>query len=195
MKNSKSVLIAFCLLMVVFILCRMFNHTSGFTPQFAMAIFGGAIFRNNKKWAFALPLIPLFLGDVLFQIMYLMGKSNFPGFYEGQLQNYLLFAALTTLGFLVSERGVVNKVVSIFCTSLAAPTVYFFLSNFLLWASNSGTRGFNRPKTWDGLILCFQDALPFYPNSLYSTVFFSAVLFGGYYLVQYTTTSNKLAAE
>ena len=68
--------------------------------------------------------------------------------------------------------------------SLAAPTIYFILSNFILWAGWTGTRGLGRPKTFDGLLLCYNDAIPFYRTSLYATVIFSAILFGAYYLIR-----------
>jgi hypothetical protein len=41
-----------------------------------------------------------------------------------------------------------------------------------------------RPKTFSGLMQTYIDGLPFFQTSLYGTLFFSAVLFGGYYLVK-----------
>ena len=76
--------------------------------------------------------------------------------------------------------------------SIAAPTVFFLVSNLVVWAGWQGTRGFGRPKTIDGLLQCYADALPFYPNSIYATLLFSTVLFGGYYLVK---NYNKLFAQ
>lgn len=195
MKTTKSVIVAFVLLVLVAALYRIVpNRPLGFAPQYAMALFGGALFKHDKKWAFALPVFSMFLSDLLYQLLYNAGISATPGFYEGQWQNYLLFFLLTAMGFLVKKINVISVAVA----SLAAPTVFFFVSNFLVWAGTQGTRGLNRPKTFDGLLQCYEDGLPFYPNSLYATLFFSLVLFGGYYLLknnlQHEKATNKKAS-
>jgi hypothetical protein len=145
-----------------------------------MAIFGGAVFIQNKKWAFILPVFSMFISDLLYQLLYSANLSATPGFYEGQWQNYLLFAVLTVIGFFITRINVRN----VLAASIASPTVYFILSNFIVWAGWQGTRGFNRPRTWQGLLQCYNDALPFYPNSLYATFLFSTILFGGFYLLK-----------
>jgi hypothetical protein len=178
MKITKSVIISLVLLVLVSALYRIFpDRPYGFAPQYAMAIFGGAIFRKNKSLAFVLPLLSMFLSDLLYQVLYNTGASVIPGFYEGQWQNYLLIASLTLIGFLIKRINVLNVLLA----SLASPTAYFLLSNLFVWA---GGGGLQRPKTFSGLIMCYNDALPFYPNSLYATVFFSGVLFSGYYLIK-----------
>ncbi|TKK67426.1 hypothetical protein FC093_14095 [Ilyomonas limi] len=189
MKITKRIVVALVLLTAVCALYRIIpGRPWGFAPQIAMAVFGGAIFINNKKWAFAAPLLSMFLSDVLYEVLYHAGISVMPGFYEGQWQNYLLFGLLTTVGFLVKKINVLNVLLA----SIAAPTVYFIISNFLVWTAGAG---WSRPKTLSGLMMCYNDGLPFYPNSLYSTVFFSIVLFGGYYLIQKSIAnkSNQLA--
>ena len=181
MKISKSVIIAMVLLVLVAALYRVFpNRPLGFAPQYAMAIFGGAIFVNNKKWAFLLPILSMFLSDLLFQVLYANHLTSMQGFYEGQWQNYLLFAALTSIGFFIRKINVLN----ISIASIAAPSVFFLFSNLVVWAGWQGTRGFGRPKTLNGLLQCYADALPFYPNSIYSTLLFSCILFGSYYLIK-----------
>ncbi len=179
MKISRSVILAFGFLILAASLYRVWDgRPYGFAPQIAMAIFGGAIIKN-KKLAFILPLLSMFISDAIYQVLYLNGYTTIQGFYEGQWQNYLLFGLLTTIGFLIKKVNVLNVLVA----SVAAPTVYFILSNFIVWAGWQGTRGLGRPKTWEGLMMSYTDALPFYPNSIYSTLIFSAIFFGGYYLV------------
>lgn len=178
MKITKRIVVALVLLTTVCALYRIIpGRPMGFAPQIAMALFGGAIFIKNKKWAFVLPLLSMFLSDLLYEVLYNAGLSTLPGFYEGQWQNYVLFALLTTIGFLMKKVNVSNVVLA----SIAAPTVYFILSNFLVWAAGAG---YARPKTLSGLMMSYNDGLPFYQNSIYATLFFSAVLFGGYYLIQ-----------
>lgn len=184
MKITKQIVVALILLTVVCALYRIVpGRPWGFAPQIAMALFSGAMFIKNKKWAFVLPLLSMFLSDLLYEVLYNAGVSTIPGFYEGQWQNYLLFALLTAVGFLVKKVNVLN----VLLTSIAAPTIYFIISNFLVWTAGAG---YARPKTFEGLMMCYNDGLPFYQNSLYATVFFSAVLFGGYYLIQ-KLSANK----
>lgn len=179
MKQKKSIITALILLVVIAAVYRLVpNRPWGFAPQIAMAVFGGAVFVNDKKWAFVLPVLSMFLSDLLFEALYKAGFTATQGFYEGQWQNYVLFALLTFIGFAVKKE----KVLSILAASLVAPTVYFLLSNFLVWYS--GTGGYQRPKTWNGLLLSMNDGLPFYGGSIAATLVFSAVLFGGYYLVK-----------
>ena len=117
---------AFALLIVVAIFYRLIPMPTGvygFTPMFAMAIFGGSIFSNNKKYAFALPLFTFFLSDVLFEVLYRAGKWSVPGFYQGQLVNYILFALTVCVGFLIKR----TKTLNIAAASIAAPTLFYIL--------------------------------------------------------------------
>ena len=179
MKISKQILGSFILLVVIASLYRIMpGRPYGFAPQIAMAIFGGAIIKD-KKYAFLLPLLAMFVSDSLYQLLYINGIGNIYGFYEGQLLNYILLAGLTAFGFFIKNMNVK----SIAAASLSAPTAYFLISNFLVWASSSPLAGLQRPKTFNGLMMCYTDGLPFYPWSLASTFVFSAILFGSYYLM------------
>jgi hypothetical protein len=41
--------------------------------------------------------------------------------------------------------------------------------------------------------MCYNDALPFYPNSVYACIFFSAILFGTYALIRKKETNLSTA--
>jgi hypothetical protein len=179
MKITKHVALGFILLILVASLYRIMpGRPYGFAPQWAMAIFGGAIIKD-KKFAFLLPLLSMFISDALYEILYRNGVGNIQGFYEGQLTNYILFVLMTFFGFFIKNFNI-GKIV---LASLAAPTAYFLLSNFMIWVSNSPYAGLQRPKTLDGLILCLEDGLPFYAWSIAGTLVFSAILFGSYFLI------------
>lgn len=160
----------------------------GFSPMIAMAIFGGAIIKE-KKYAFLLPLLAMFMSDALYQLLYINGASAIPGFYDGQVVNYLLFGGMTVFGFFI--KGFDLKKIGL--AALSAPTAYFLISNFLVWASASPMAGLARPKTFSGLMMCMTDGLPFYPWSLVSTILFSAILFGTYYFINEKNVSLKVA--
>jgi hypothetical protein len=188
MKQNKTFLWSLLALIVIAALYRIIpGRPMGFAPQIAMALFAGAVIKD-KKWAFALPLFSMFISDVLYEVMYSMNITDIKGFYQGQLANYLLFGGITILGFFIKK----SSFISVFTYSLLGPTLYFLISNGLFWLSggvNAVNIATNQPLTRDinGLMLAFVQGLPFYKGSLVATICFSAILFGGYYLL----TKNK----
>jgi hypothetical protein len=149
----------------------------GFAPQIAIALFSGSLFVKNKQFAFLLPLISMFLSDLMYQVLYVNHLSSIQGFYDGQLENYLLIAATAIFGFGLQTNNV-SKFVGNF---IAAPTVFFLVSNFIVWASFGG---YQRPMTASGLMQTMVDGLPFYGYSVAGTFVFGAIMFGGFKLVQ-----------
>jgi hypothetical protein len=186
---NKSTISSLILLIVVAAIYRSIpDRPMGFAPQIAMALFGGAVIKD-RKWAFIFPVLSIFLSDVLYHFLYIAGLSDMPGFYEGQWQNYLLFAALVFTGFMIKKINVINVVAG----SLLATVVYFLTSNFVVWAGWQGTRGLGRPKTLDGLMMCYIDGVPFFRMSIIATLIFSTILFGGYYLINRKSVQLKAA--
>jgi uncharacterized membrane protein (UPF0136 family) len=189
MKINRSLLLSFILMIVISALYRILpNRPMGFAPQIAMGLFSGALFVRDKKWAFALPVLSLFISDLLYQFLYNQGLSTIQGFYDGQWVNYLFLASMTFFGFWVNTRKPANVALA----ALSAPTAFFLMSNFNVWL-NAPRFGLGRPQNFQGLILTYQDALPFYKNSIIATVVFSAVLFGTYYLLNRKTTQGLVA--
>ncbi len=190
MKSNKSLVLTLVVLIVIAALYRIVpGRPWGFAPQIAMALFGGAVIKD-KKWAFALPIFSMFLSDLLFQGLYNAGLTSMYGFYDGQLLNYGLFALMVVIGFAIRKITLVN----VLAASLIAPTVFFLLSNFITWSGMAGgLRGLNRPLSVEGLVMAYADGLPFYRGALLATVFFSTLLFGGYYLLTKNQTAVKAA--
>ena len=186
MKLNKSVLLAFGLLLIAASLYRAFpGRPYGFAPQMAMALFAGAVIKD-KKWAILLPLISMMISDAFYQFLYVNGLSTISGIYEGQIVNYALIAGLTVFGFLIKKISFLR----VLSFSLAGSVLFFLVSNFSVWAAGAG---FNRPKTFDGLMMCYYDGLAFfrdyglvngfYGNLFLGDLFFCGVLFGSYYLL------------
>ena len=148
----------------------------GFAPQIAMALFSGSIIKN-KRYSFLLPILSMLLSDILYEVFFQFKITPIVGFYNGQVENYLLFASVTLIGFLIRKQNWLQ----IFAGALAGATFYFLLSNCLVWmAGGLALNNLPYAKSWDGLISCYTAAIPFYIGSLFATVFFSVVLFGGY---------------
>lgn len=152
----------------------------GFAPQIAMALFAGSIVKD-KKFAFILPLFSMFVSDLLYEVLYSFNIAAVPGFYEGQLLNYVLIGAVTFIGFAVNSK----KILQIIAGSFAGAIAYFFLSNLAVWLGGGlALNNLPYPKTAEGLLTCLTAGLPFLKGSLYATLFFSGILFGGYYLLE-----------
>jgi hypothetical protein len=184
MKLNKNVLLSIGLMVAISSVYRILpNRPYGFAPQIALALFGGAFFVQNKKLAFTLPLISMFISDLLYQVLYNYGYSEMEGFYSGQWINYLLIGSLTVFGFLIRNA----KISKVILASIAAPTTYFLLSNGLVWLGNGG---YHRSRTMSGLVQTLIDGLPFYRNSVIGTVVFGAILFGGYSVLKTSETKQ-----
>ena len=177
MKIERSIIVSFVLLLLMASLYRLLpGRPLGFAPQIAMALFSGSIIKN-KQYSFLLPIISMLLSDIVFELLFQFNISPIAGFYSGQVSNYILFASVTVIGFLIRKENWLQ----IFAGSLAGSTFYFLVSNFLVWlAGGLGLNNLPYAKSWDGIMSCYTAALPFYQGSVYATVFFSAVLFGGY---------------
>jgi hypothetical protein len=173
MKQNRSVLVAFGLLILAASLYRVWpDRPFGFAPQWAMAIFGGAVIKD-KRLAFLFPLLSIFISDTIYQLMFQNGATQIWGFYEGQWSNYVLFGLLTVFGLMIRKISWIK----IIAASLSAPSVYFLISNFLVWI---GGGGYHRPT----LMGAYIDGIPFYQMSLMATLIFSGVLFGTYFLIR-----------
>jgi hypothetical protein len=61
---------------------------------------------------------------------------------------------------------------------VAGSTAYFLISNFGVWLGSGCAGQILYPHTWRGLANCYLAAVPYYPNSLISTVVVAGLLFG-----------------
>ena len=154
MKFNRSTLLSFLLLIVAASLYRVWDgRPFGFAPQIAMAIFGGAVIKD-KRLAFVLPLLSMLLSDLLYQALYVNGLRSIQGYYSGQCVNYLIFAGLTVFGFLMKKINAIN----VLGFSVGGSVLFFLVSNFSVWM---GGGDLGRAATFEGLLLCYGDALAF----------------------------------
>ena len=186
MKMNRSILIIFLLSLVAAALYRLIpDKPEGFAPQMAMALLGGALIKD-KKWAFILPVLSLFISDLAFQLLYQAGMTSKLGFYDGQWVVYLAFIAITCFGFLMKKVNILN--VAIF--SIAGSVFFFLITNYITWEVG---QGFARPHTFEGLMQCYSDGILFYRqfglikgfdgNFILGDVAWAFILFGLYSLL------------
>src|SRR6476620_958661 len=134
MNSNKNIIVTLVLMIVVAALYRVIpDRPMGFAPHLAMALFGGAVIKD-KKLAFAVPIFSMFISDVIYHLLYINGLTPISGFYEGQLTNYILFGAMTAIGFMMKRINVPNVIMF----SLLVCTAFFLLSNFFVWNAGSG---------------------------------------------------------
>tara|TARA_Y100000590_G_scaffold126542_1_gene144726 strand:- start:70 stop:576 length:507 start_codon:yes stop_codon:yes gene_type:complete len=154
--NIKIILL--CIIIFLVSLTRIFPHPPNFTPILALAIFGGAYFPN-KIAALTLPVIAMFLSDLIL------------GFHSQMYVVYGTIVILSFLGNIIKTKNIKNLAIS----GLVGSLFFFIITNFSVWISGS-----LYPLTFDGLIQCYIMAIPFFHNTLISTLLFISVLFFGY---------------
>lgn len=169
MKLTKQTVLFFFILVAVStlvkIICAPQINLSGFTCVMSVSLFAGLMIKDRKV-AFLLPLITLLLSDMLLQLLHVLNLFPFMGFYSGQIVNYVLFLLLTLIGI-----GLRNyKTAGVITAAFAGPTVFFLLSNFVVWKTQAATMGYNTDIS--GLWQSYTLGLPFYRNSVISTVIF-----------------------
>lgn len=157
----KKDLFLFSILTVVAVLSRLVSHTSNFTAVGAAAVVAGLLIER-KTLALAVPLLTMLVSD---------GIMNFytVGYHNQMDAVYLGFALMTAVSFLFKQNADFKKVVA---SSLVASAVFFVVSNFGVWIE-----GQLYPRTMEGLVTCFVNAIPFFRNEILSTVVLSPVLF------------------
>jgi len=135
-------------LVVVALLTRLLPHPPNFAPITSIALFTGFHFVN-KRLALFIPLICMFLTDLILGVHSLMPII------------YLSFV-------LISMIGLKAKSLSL-GTVLSASSLFFVVSNLGVWY-------FYYPLTWAGLSSCFILAIPFFINALMGDLFYTSVL-------------------
>ncbi len=147
------------------VLGRFAQHLPNFTPVFAALLFGGAYLkRRDFVWY---PLALLAASDILLTTQVYHMK-----FHWKDSLGWMGYAVVALMGHWLRPRVAAKTVLA---ASLAGPTAFFLISNFEVWL---GWKMY--PASWAGLVACYVAALPFFRNSLVSTVLFSGVLFGVY---------------
>ncbi len=156
------------LIVLLAVLARFAPHVPNFSLVFGALLFGGAYLRNRDSLWY--PLSLLAASDVvLTKHIYHMRFD-----WRAELLGLLAFAVVALIGRWLRHWISVRAVIA---ASLAGPTAFFLISNFSVWL---GWRMY--APTWQGLLACYVAGLPFFRNSLLSSLLFSGVLFGGYEL-------------
>jgi hypothetical protein len=138
-------------------------HPPNFSPIDAMALFSGAYL--GRRWiAFVAPLAALLVSDLVL------------GFYHGMATVYATVALIVVIGWWLSSR---RSPVRIAAAAVGSAVTFFVVTNFGMWLFS----GFY-PVTYAGLAACYAAAIPFFQNTVAGDLFYAALLFGGFALLE-----------
>jgi hypothetical protein len=162
--SGKHTAVLFVFMVVLDVVARLSPHAPDFMPLAATALFASFLFPS-RALAGLVPISALAISDC------------FIGAYDWRI----MMVVYASLAFPVLLRRFLGEQVSparVIVSSLTSSIVFFTASNFAVWAF-SGM--YSRDRL--GLFQCYVSAIPFFQNTLTGDLFWSGILFGGYWLV------------
>jgi len=150
---------------------RFMFHVPNFSPVIALALFSGAYV--NKRYAVIMPVLLMALTDLIL------------GMYNSVFFTWIAIGLAAALGIRLRARKTFGAVL---LNSILSAVLFFIISNFGVWLM-SGMYVHNM----SGLASCFVLAIPFFRNTLLSTLIYSAILFMAYEVIAARVKNTKLA--
>jgi|TARA_B110000263_G_scaffold242542_1_gene248131 hypothetical protein len=151
-KNIKTVV--FLLGVFLILQSRLIDHPWNFTPIIAIGILCGHYFKNIL-YGYSMLVFSMLLGDLI------IGFHSLIFFTYGAL----LFSVI--IGKFLNEL----KVTGLILSSITASLAFFAVSNLGVWFLTD-----YYSTNLQGLIECYVAAIPFFKNTLVSTLLFIFVL-------------------
>jgi len=152
-KNLKDYFLPICLI-IVLSFSRLIPHPWNFTPVLAMGIFSGFYFKNFILSSFVV-IFSMFIGDL------------FLGFHSTMFFTYASLIIAVVLGLFINKF----KFTQILFSGLASSVCFFVVTNFGAWLTLEMYE-----KNLAGLFKSYVLAIPFFYNTLISTLFYLIVL-------------------
>ena len=152
-KNLKNYFLPICLI-IVLSFSRLIPHPWNFTPVLAMGIFSGFYFKNFILSSFIV-VFSMFVGDL------------FLGFHSTMFFTYTSLIIAVVLGLLIKKF----KFTEILFYGVASSVCFFLVTNFGAWLTLEMYE-----KNLTGLIKSYVLAIPFFHNTLISTLFYLIIL-------------------
>tara|TARA_B100000700_G_C15017115_1_gene843850 strand:+ start:1062 stop:1595 length:534 start_codon:yes stop_codon:yes gene_type:complete len=152
---SKQEIVPIILILLLAI-SRLIPHPPNFTPVIAVAIMSGIFF---KRFYFSL--------TILFFAMLL--SDFFIGFHKNM---FFVYFSLFIINYFFSNFIININYRNLLFYSLSGSIIFFIFSNFGVWIL-----GNLYPNNLEGLVKCYILAIPFFKNTLLSTLLFTYVLY------------------
>lgn len=175
--SKRNITIRFSIL-ALFILvaaATRFLFIPNFTAIGAMGLFGAAYF-SKKYWAFIVPFAALWISDlVINNVVYGAPGQSF--MWMGYSWVYLAFGLSIIVGMLLLNKVSPARLLG---ASLMTSVLFFLLTNFGAFLSPITPY----PQNFGGLMAAYAAGIPFFWNTMLGDLFFTAVFFGSFELVQ-----------
>ncbi|QXU43789.1 DUF6580 family putative transport protein [Pedobacter sp. D749] len=158
---------------------------ANFSSIGAVALFGGAYFKDNLK-AFAFPLLSLFLSDLILSAT-IFSKYSSGFLYEGWYWTYIAFALMVLVGRIMLKNV---SIVNLLASTLVIVLIHWIVSDIGVWYHNPA-------YTQDiaGFWTCLVKAIPFEIRFLEGTVIYGALLFGAFEILKVKYPVLKLQTQ
>lgn len=184
-----AILLLMILVLTVFRLLVTFNSDAlqfaNFSSIGAVALFGGAYFKDNLK-AFAFPLLSLFLSDFILSTTIFSKYSN--GFlYEGWYWVYGAFALMVLVGRVLLKN--INAI-TLLSSTLVIVFIHWIVTDIPVWFKNPAYT-----QDLAGFWLCLEKAIPFEIRFLEGTIIYGAILFGAFEILKSKYPVLKLQTQ
>jgi len=153
LKNLKYVILPVGLILVLSF-SRLIPHPSNFTPILAVGVFAGFYFRNFILSLFIV-ISSMFIGDLVI------------GFHNTMIFTYSSLILAVAIGLLIKK---LNYKAVLF-GGLSSSVVFFIVTNFGSWLTLEMYE-----KNLSGLLQSYFMAIPFFHNTLISTLIYLIVL-------------------
>lgn len=160
-------------LMVLAAFTRLIPHPANFTAVLAVALFGGAKFKNTTL-AIIIPLLVMLVTDLTYSSIQFGSTSIVIGAYSLMPLVYGCIAITSLIGVYISKKPGAGYMLG---GSIVASTLFFLITNAGVWYHNH-----QFPQDANGLMMCYGLGIPFYGNQLIGDIFFNTVLFGTFAL-------------
>jgi len=149
-------IITFLFISFILALGRIIPHPPNFTPILATAIYAPYLIKD--KWvAMSLPLLAMFIADLWI------------GFHPYMLWVYGAIGLSTLISNLSMRFD--KEYMQLGIMAIVSSILFFIITNFAVW-----TMWDYYPKTIEGLIMCYTMAIPFFHNTLLSTIVYTSLI-------------------
>ncbi|WP_412469020.1 DUF6580 family putative transport protein [Pedobacter sp. KLB.chiD] len=184
------ILLLMILALTAFRLLVTFNadelQFANFSSIGAVALFGGAYFKNHLK-AFAFPLLSLFLSDFVLASTIFSKYSGGSFLYEGWYWTYIAFALMVLVGRVLLKN---INVVNLLASTLSIVLIHWLVTDLGVWINNPAYT-----QDLAGYWSCLVKAIPFEIRFLEGTVIYGALLFSAFETLKAKYPVLKLQTE
>ncbi len=176
----------FAIILAIFAgILRLLPHYPGCTPIGAVALFSGNKVNGIVSWF--LPLFIMVFTDLL--LYFPLEQISLKAFSWMTPVIYGSFLINVALGKLIMPGKFLLKlsVASVLCS-----TQFFILTNFAVWL---GGDGITYPLNFGGLLLCYEQAIPFYTYPMITDLLFGMGIFGMNELLEIKALRSKVESK